>query len=265
MFRQRLLTTLVLVPLVLFVIYYANNWIFTALILVLLLVCGIEWLSLIPINRLWLKIIFIALLLMIIWLNHYNFSCWLWAGMILWGLILVAVLSFPTTQRIWGHSWVTTVAGLLLLPLFAQSMLKVYHQSQGKGLIVYLLFLVWAADIGAYLAGKQWGRHKLIPVVSPGKTVEGALGGFILSMLVALGGYSYFQPTAAVNWFIIAVATTLMSMLGDLFISMLKRRSKIKDTGYLLPGHGGILDRLDSLIAALPLFYCGLVLLAPGL
>lgn len=258
MFRQRLLTTLVLVPLVLFLIYYANSWIFTGLITLLMVACGWEWLSLIPIKSLWLKITFILVLLVTVWLNQFHFYYWLLTGIVLWVAILIAVLSFPKSQRIWGYRWVVFIAAIILLPLFAQSMLRIYYSYQGKNLIVYLLFLVWAADIGAYLVGKQWGKHKLIPIVSPGKTVEGGLSGFILALLVALGGYFYFQPKLIVNWFLIAIATALISVLGDLFISMLKRRTNIKDTGHLLPGHGGVLDRLDSLIAASPLFYCGL-------
>ena len=265
MFKQRLLTTVVLVPLALFAIYYANNLVFTALIFLLGLACAGEWLALIPAKSWWFKLSFITLLIIITWLMHLEFNYWLLTGMVLWGLILVAVLSFPLSKRVWGYPWVVTVAGLLLLPLFALSMLQIYHQKQGKDLVVYLFFIVWAADIGAYLAGKQWGRYKLIPNVSPGKTIEGTLGGFILSMLVALGGYYYFHPTAVVNWFLIAAAAALISVLGDLFISMLKRRSKLKDTGQLLPGHGGVLDRLDSLMAAAPLFYCGLVVLSPGI
>ena len=135
----------------------------------------------------------------------------------------------------------------------------------GHAWVLYLLTLVWAADIGAYFAGKYWGRHKLIPRVSPGKTVEGAVGGFVLSMLVTLAGFAYFHPQSIGIWFLIAALTTLISMLGDLFISMLKRRSQLKDTGHILPGHGGVLDRLDSLIAAAPMIYCGLRFLAPGL
>jgi phosphatidate cytidylyltransferase len=265
MFRQRLLTALVLVPLVLFIIYYANSWVINSVILLLLLACGWEWLPLIPLKSPWLKFVFMAMLIVMLWLNHYHFNYWLLAGMILWGLIILAVLRFPASQQIWGYPWIVATAGLLLLPLFAQSMLQVYQQKTGKDLLVYLLFLIWAADIGAYLVGKQWGRHKLIPVVSPGKTIEGAVAGFMLAMVVALIGYFYFQPAIATHWFFIAAATALISLLGDLFISMLKRRSKIKDSGHLLPGHGGILDRLDSSIAALPLFYSGLVLLAPGI
>ncbi|CDZ76773.1 Phosphatidate cytidylyltransferase [Legionella massiliensis] len=265
MFRQRLLTALILVPLVLFAIYYANSWIFIGLVLLLLLGCALEWLPLIPISRLGLKLGFITALIIGTWLSHYIYDYWLTLGLILWGAILVAVLNFPKFQSVWGYPWVIFLAGVILLSLFAQSMLRVYHQNQGKDLIVYLLFIVWAADIGAYLAGKQWGKHKLIPQVSPGKTIEGLCGGFILSMLIAIGGYFYFQPVYPLRWFLIAVFTTLISVLGDLFISMLKRRSKVKDTGHLLPGHGGVLDRLDSLIAALPLFNCGLVLITPGL
>ncbi|MBA2650685.1 MAG: phosphatidate cytidylyltransferase [Tatlockia sp.] len=265
MFRQRLLTSLVLIPLVIFAIYFSYGGIFTALVLGLLLACAFEWLPLVPVKFLWLKVVFIVAVLAMTYLNYFYYNYWLLAGMVLWGLIALAILNFPKSQRIWGYPWIVFLAGLLTLPLFAQSMLKVYHHDQGKDLIVYLLFLVWATDIGAYLLGKQWGRHKLIPLVSPGKTVEGASGGFILSMLVALVGYFFFQPSYAFRWFLIAIFTTLISVFGDLFISMLKRRSKLKDTGNLLPGHGGALDRLDSLIAALPLFYCGLVFLPPGL
>jgi phosphatidate cytidylyltransferase len=112
--------------------------------------------------------------------------------------------------------------------------------------------------VGAYLVGKKWGKHKLIPQVSPGKSWEGALGGFILSMLIGALGYSYFHPVDMMAWFILAALTVTASMFGDLFISILKRRSHLKDTGALIPGHGGILDRLDSLLAGLPLFYFGI-------
>ena len=139
------------------------------------------------------------------------------------------------------------------------TLVAIYQQAQGKQLVVYLLFLVWAADTGAYLAGKRWGRHKLIPAVSPGKTIEGTLGGMLLALLVAYLGTYYFNPHSAVIWYAIAGGIALISIVGDLFISMLKRRSKLKDTGSIFPGHGGVLDRIDSLIAAMPLFYyCGL-------
>ncbi|ASQ46929.1 phosphatidate cytidylyltransferase [Legionella clemsonensis] len=264
MFRQRLITTLILVPLVLLALYYATNWIFASMMALLLLGCAFEWLQLIPLKHVVLKLAFIAIVLILAWASQFEFNRWLFAGLVLWLFILIAVIYFPASQAIWGYPWVVTLAGLLVLPLFAQSMVKIHAQPQGKALILYLLVLIWAADIGAYLAGKQWGRHKLIPAVSPGKTIEGSLAGFLLSLLMAVIAYFYFQPQRLLIWFGIAAATALVSILGDLFISLLKRRAKLKDTGHLLPGHGGVLDRLDSLIAASPLFYWGLHLLAPG-
>ncbi|KTD23834.1 phosphatidate cytidylyltransferase [Legionella lansingensis] len=265
MFRQRLLTTLVLVPLVLLFLYYATNPIFASLILIILVGCALEWLPLVPLQSLWMKFSFIILILGLTWLVQYGFLYWLMVNLLLWVLILVAVLFFPKSQDVWGFRWVVVVAGVIVLPVFAQSMISIHYLNQGKALILYFLLLIWAADIGAYLIGRQWGRHKLIPAVSPGKTIEGSVGGLMLSLFVSLGGYFYFHPQATVNWFVLAFATALISILGDLFISILKRRAKLKDTGHLLPGHGGVLDRLDSMIAASPLFYCGLQFWAPGL
>ena len=137
-------------------------------------------------------------------------------------------------------------------------MAAIYGDPQGKHLIVYLLCLVWATDTGAYLGGKRWGSIKLIPNVSPGKTLEGACSGFLFAMMVASIAYFCFKPHAILPWYSLAIAIALISMLGDLSISMLKRRTQVKDTGSIFPGHGGVLDRIDSLIAAAPLFYCGL-------
>lgn len=259
MFKQRLLTALVLIPLVLFAIYYSTSWVFSSLILIVMLFCGFEWLQLIPINQPLIKFVFIALLPLLFWSSHYDFYLWFMTGLLFWAFILVAVVLFPASQSVWGYPVVVGIMGLVLLPVFAQSMVKIYLFAQGKDLVVYLLLLMWAVDTGAYFVGKQWGFHKLIPRVSPGKTIEGALGGIVLATMVAVVGYFYFEPkTIFIHWLCIAFAVMFVSMLGDLSISMLKRRSKLKDTGHLLPGHGGILDRLDSLIAAAPLFYYGL-------
>lgn len=258
MFRQRLLTSLVLVPLVLLAIYYANMWLLAAVVLGLTLVGAWEWTQLIPIKHVVNKVLFIITVLLGVGLSRYWLDAWLIAGLLSFGLLLLAVLTFPASQTLWGQRYIVAGVCLLLLPLFANTLGAIYEHTQGKSLIVYLLCLVWATDIGAYLAGKQCGRHKLIPRVSPGKTIEGAVGGFLLALFVAVLGYFYFHPHSAVAWYVVAVAVSLISTLGDLLISMFKRRSKIKDTGQIFPGHGGVLDRLDSLIAAAPLFYYGL-------
>jgi len=265
MFKQRLLTSLVLVPLVLLAIYYANPWFLGGIVIVLVMASGWEWLQLIPLTEQINKLLAMLILLAAVWACMQWFNDWLLVGLALWGLILLAVLTFPSSQKVWGYPVVVGAVGLLLLPLLANTIAALYFYPQGKDLVVYLLCLVWAADIGAYLMGKWCGRHKLIPLVSPGKTIEGACGGFLLGVLVALIAYFYFVPAHALLWFVIAIATIVISMLGDLFISMLKRRQKLKDTGHLIPGHGGVLDRLDSLIAALPLFYFGLRFMHSGL
>ncbi len=264
MFRQRLLTTLVLVPLVLMALYYANPWMLGAVLLSIIVAGGWEWMQLIPVVRLSHKIIFLSVLLLAVWACAYWLDYWLAAGLVLWGFIFIAVLTFPASQMVWGHPVIVGGACLLLLPLLGSVMVAVYLYPQGKDLVVYLLSLVWAADIGAYLTGKWCGRHKLIPQVSPGKTVEGALGGLLTALLVAFFAYLYFQPANVIIWFVTATATILISMLGDLFISMLKRRSQLKDTGHIFPGHGGVLDRLDSMIAALPIFYIGMRFMPAG-
>lgn len=265
MFRQRLLTALILIPLVLFAIYFANQQLFLGVVLLLTLGCSYEWLQLIPLKSMPAKLGFVAAVLLIFALTSYGLSYWLIAGFFFWFFILWAVIQYPRSESCWGQPWIVYCFGLLLLPLFAHSLYGIKQLEHGSDLLVFTLFLVWATDSGAYFAGKLLGRHKLIPEVSPGKTIEGSLGGLLLSLVVAILGYCYFQPAKALNWFILALFTIGISMLGDLFISMLKRRTGIKDTGHLLPGHGGVLDRLDSLIAAVPLLYFGLITFVPGL
>ncbi|MDP3561685.1 MAG: phosphatidate cytidylyltransferase [Legionellaceae bacterium] len=255
MFKERLLTALMLIPLVLLAIYFGNIWVLSAVILILMLGLGWEWVSLIPIKQLTHKCLFMLLLLVSLIPSLYRLSDYLLINFAVWALILVAVLTYPATQRYWGNRIIVGIACLFILPTFLSSLEGLLQHRNGRALLIYLLFLVWATDIGAYLVGKQWGKHKLIPLVSPGKSWEGALSGMVMAMLVALGGYAYFQPPHAQSWFLTAVFIILVSMLGDLFISMLKRRCHLKDTGNLLPGHGGVLDRLDSLVAALPFFY----------
>lgn len=264
MFMQRLITSLILVPLVLVIIFYANPWLLGAIVLVITIAAGKEFWLLIPAHSLVMKAGFLFLLLFSLWSCTYLFSYWLSIGLLLWIIICIAIITFPNSQKYWGYPLIVASVSLLLFPLFVQSLIHVYYLQQGKSLLVYLFFLVWAADVGAYLVGKRWGKHKLIPQVSPGKSWEGAIGGFCLAMVVAGVGYTYFMPYSIVLWFSLALATVIISIVGDLFISILKRRCHLKDTGAIIPGHGGILDRLDSLIAALPLFYFGLTFIPLG-
>lgn len=256
MFRERLITAVLLIPIVLLGICYGNIWVLSAVVLLLMVGLGFEWMSLIPIKHVTQQCFFMVLLLAALLPSLYGLELYLQLNWVLWALILIALLTYPASQSYWGHPAIVAGICLFSLPLFLSSLNGLLLQEQGRLMLIYLLFLVWAVDIGAYLIGKQWGRHKLIPFVSPGKSWEGAVGGLGVALLVAWGGFAYVQPTHGMKWFLSALLIVLISMLGDLFISMLKRRCQLKDTGQLLPGHGGLLDRLDSLIAALPFFYC---------
>lgn len=260
MFLQRLITSLILVPLVLLVIFYGHPWLLAGIALVIFLAAGRECWQLIPLKKNGMQLGFLVVLLLALWACGAVFSSWLAVGLVLWFFNIVAILTFPRSQHYWGYPAVVASVCVILLPLFIQSLIHLYYLPQGKALLVYLLFLIWASDIGAYLSGKLIGKHKLIPQVSPGKSWEGVLGGVLLALIIAGVGSVYFAPVATVYWFVLALYTVIISIFGDLFISILKRRCHLKDTGALIPGHGGVLDRLDSLIAALPLFYFGLTL-----
>jgi len=118
--------------------------------------------------------------------------------------------------------------------------------------ILGLLLLIWSADTGAYIVGKNFGKHKLLERVSPGKTWEGWVGGTVLAVVVAYVLGTFLQDLAMYQWVGIAVLVAVFGVLGDLVESLLKRSLGVKDSGTLLPGHGGILDRFDSLLMAIP-------------
>jgi phosphatidate cytidylyltransferase len=264
MFMQRLITSLILIPLVLGTLFYAPPWFLAGLVVVIIVASGRECWQLIPTNTIAIQIGFLLVLLLGLWACGYLFSYWLALGLIIWVFIGVAIVTFPLSQQYWGYPFIVACVCFVQLSLFGQSLIQLYYLPQGTHLLVYLLFLIWASDIGAYITGKSFGAHKLIPEVSPGKSWEGALGGLFLAMLIAIMGCMYFHPARLITWLLLAMGTVIISIFGDLFISILKRRCQVKDTGALIPGHGGILDRLDSIVAALPWFYFGLGYIYPN-
>lgn len=181
-----------------------------------------------------------------------------------WSFALLWVKSYPVSKGIWSSRLGRSVMGLLiLLPAWFAALYLLRIEARGLVMIV-LVLLVATADIGAYFTGKTFGRHALSPQVSPGKTWEGFWGGIVAVSLLAVVLWSVLPPrfdhlslTAAV---LVALATAFASVLGDLTVSMVKRVSGVKDSSSMLPGHGGLLDRLDSLCAAAPTFALSLLL-----
>lgn len=176
-------------------------------------------------------------------------TCW-------WLLALVGVARYP-----WPiPSLVVGAAGFLAL-LPSWFLLAYLHQSSARGpaFVMSILAIVWAADVGAYFVGRRFGRTKLAPAVSPGKTWEGVIGGLCCATLVALVA-AFSLDADRLVWAAAGCAAAIVSIVGDLTVSVCKRRVGRKDSGELLPGHGGVLDRIDSLTAAVPVFVLGLSL-----
>jgi phosphatidate cytidylyltransferase len=179
------------------------------------------------------------------------------AAFVWWFIALLWLSLAPSRHR----PTVVLACGLpVLVPAFvALARLQITSQGFARGplIVLWLVLLVISADIGAYFAGRRWGKRKLAPRVSPGKTWEGALGGLALVALVAWGGASYFG-LPALRTVVFGAAVGVFSIIGDLTESMFKRAAGLKDSGALLPGHGGLLDRIDSVTAAAPLYALGL-------
>ncbi|MEM1403261.1 MAG: phosphatidate cytidylyltransferase [Pseudomonadota bacterium] len=181
-----------------------------------------------------------------------------------WSFALLWVKSYPAGSGLWDSRLVRCIMGLLiLLPAWFAAVYLLQLEAHGAAMVV-LVILVASADIGAYFTGKSFGRHALSPHVSPGKTWEGFWGGvgcvaLVSSLIWSLlpERFEHLSLTAAIA---VALATAFASVLGDLTVSMVKRVSGVKDSSSMLPGHGGLLDRLDSLCSATPTFALGLIL-----
>lgn len=179
-----------------------------------------------------------------------------------WWLVAVWLFRLRQIEPGAGPAPGRLLAGLLALTGPWLAMTQLHGASpRGPALVLFLLLLIWTADIAAYFSGRRWGRTKLAPVLSPGKTWEGVLGAGAGAALLglALGYWLDLAPLATLGALMLCLTTAFISVVGDLFESLLKRRQGVKDSGHLLPGHGGLLDRIDSLTAAAPFFVLGLI------
>ncbi|VDZ71896.1 CDP-diglyceride synthase [Atlantibacter hermannii] len=192
----------------------------------------------------------------------------LWLSMFWWLAALVLVLLYPASAAFWRRSKGLRLAfGLMTIVPFFWGMvaLRGWHYDTnhyyGAVWLLYVMILVWGADSGAYMFGKLFGKHKLAPKVSPGKTWQGFIGGLFTAAIISwIYGEVVNLEVAPSTLLICSVVAALASVLGDLTESMFKREAGIKDSGNLIPGHGGILDRIDSLTAAVPVFACLMLL-----
>ena len=273
MLKQRILTAIVLVPLLVAALFYLSlPWI-ALLFGVFIAAAAWEWAGLSGLRRFPAKAAYVACLLLFgaLGLNaiplQRDLIVALLAAAVLWWLwALVELISRPDANK----GMFTTLPGrvvggfLILVPLWIASVYLLAADDERPRTLLFLFVLVWVADSAAYFAGSVMGRTKLAPHISPGKTVEGVAGGVLGVVLLAwLCGTMIwkFEGTLLALWTGLAALTALFSVVGDLTESKLKRIAGVKDSGKLLPGHGGVLDRIDALTAAAPVFALGAMLL----
>ncbi len=266
MLKLRIITALVLLPIVLGAVFFTDRQLFVWIAGFFFIAAGWEWSSMIKGAAMPVRVIWMLVLAAAMAAAELYRPAWLLTWLPFWWLLaLFAVLAYPRASGVWHSLPVQALIGVLLLVPSWQAVVQVQQQGAvglaGPWALMFILVWVWAADTGAYFAGRAFGRHKLAPSVSPGKTIEGLIGGAALALtVVAL--VAWFGPVTGNRQalLLVALVTVLASVLGDLFESMVKRQAGVKDSGTMLPGHGGMLDRIDSVTAALPVALAGFTL-----
>ncbi|GAB1264828.1 phosphatidate cytidylyltransferase [Aurantivibrio infirmus] len=273
MLKQRVVTGVIMAAIVLAAIFYLPSPIFILIAALIVSIGAWEWSRLASyegVARYLFVFVFAVILVVIFWFSGLassvlsssdaellkdNTLAIVFIASLWWLVALFLVKQYPAASGLWSKQWQQTIIGVLvLLPTWA-SLVFLRLQEQGQWLIVVLIMCVVCADTGAYFFGRKWGRHKLAASVSPGKSKEGFYGGLFTSIVFAII-LIFSLGVEANNWWLLLliVVASLASVLGDLVESMFKRQRGIKDSGAILPGHGGVLDRLDSLTAAAPIF-----------
>ena len=284
MLKQRVLSAIIMIAVVLMALFWLSPLFFTLALSAVIVLGMWEWAQFVgfkrPIARALVAFMTAGLLFFpIIAATDYiqaakfltdSTTPFLFLGCIWWVIATLLVVSYPKSSNFWSKSVSAKfIFGFCtLIPFMLGTLALRFYQYnsneyQGTFLLLYVFLLVWGADSGAYFAGRAFGKHKLAPKVSPGKSWEGAIGGILTSALIAV----IFLQCAPVDVFgrelntisfvILSTITVATSVLGDLSESMFKRQAGIKDSSNLIPGHGGILDRIDSLTAAVPVFATG--------
>jgi len=256
MLASRIATALVLAPLVLAGVFYLPAIWFAAVFWLAAALACYEWAGLLQLQKIWQRLLYVAVFAAGAAFLYQNPSLYLPVLQLvaaLWLFAVLAVLIFPRGQKIYQQRVFMAFLGQALVVGAWVALIVIRHQPQGAMWLVWALVLVWGADIGAYFAGRAIGGRKLAPAVSPGKTWSGAIGGLCSAVVISLIGL-YWLDVSLIVWIVPMVCLIVLSIFGDLFESVLKRATGVKDSGTLLPGHGGVLDRIDALLAVLPVF-----------
>ena len=268
MLKHRVITAAILIPIVIWGIFSLSTFPAFAFVIGLFVLLGLlEWTRLIKLGDSKSKQSYVLVVLLLclasitLMQSAFLFALMLIASVIWWTVEIAQLSSFtghaeedskPFLSNLWTGAF-------LLVPTFASLVFLHQSESNGPALVLTLLILIWSADSGAYFVGRKFGKNKLAPLISPGKTREGAYGALGVTALVALIAaiildLSFFQ---SLFFIILSQFVVIFSIGGDLLESVYKRTAGVKDSGQLLPGHGGVLDRIDSLMAAASLYTLG--------
>lgn len=266
MLKQRILTAMILIPAVLAAIFMLPSQHFAWVMALVVLIAAWEWSDIMGVDNPVKRLAYVSLIALlqfavfmlpgVLTVNVLRVDVFVMGVAVLWwGLAFWWVIKFPQSSLRWGsRTGIKALMGLLVLIPAWLALVRL--QAQNPWWVMYVMAIVWGADTGAYFVGRRWGQRKLAPELSPGKSVEGVVGGLLVTTILALVVAVQIELTLSKSLFFVALSALvcLVSVLGDLLESMMKRQRGIKDSGHILPGHGGILDRIDSLTAAAPIF-----------
>lgn len=267
MLKQRVITAIVLASLMLAAMFGFSNTHFAIAIGVMLLMGAWEWSNLMSISNPLARLSYVLVVGVCMWLGFelrslasFTVPIVLLVAVVFWlGYASRWVLSYPN-DIVWHQQMMLGPLGLVVLVPAWLGLVDLQGRVEGPWYVLFTITVVASADIGAFFVGRALGKNKLAPAVSPGKSWEGFWGGLASAVVLALitGSMLHLTGIRLIGCVMLVAATAVVSVLGDLFESMLKRQRGVKDSGWVLPGHGGVLDRLDSLSAAIPLFALGI-------
>lgn len=258
----RIKTGLLLAILAIVSVFYFPHALFSFLCLVIITAAFWEWLHLVRIQNVVHKVIILVLfwMSMVFFRHHLMFML----RLVTFWWLLALVLIFVPMERLGflRNKFLALIIGFILLAPTWVSAVDLHYAN--RLVLFYLIMLVSFADTAAYFVGSRYGKHRLMPSISPKKSVEGLLGGIVVGVIAGLLEV-FFMPdlsfTKILFWIGLGIVFIMISVLGDLFESLMKRIFDVKDSGSFLPGHGGLLDRVDSQTSAMPLFLLTCILL----
>jgi phosphatidate cytidylyltransferase len=257
MLKSRILTAAVLMPLAIWLVLAGSTLWLAEAFAVILLVGAWEWYRLATYQALSGRIAYVALVGLGLAGVYFYPTHWLLAlAAVFWLIAFLLVVWWQRGHELQIPAWLKLLSGLLIVFSAFSALLQLHRYHEGATWLLFLLVLIWGADSGAYFGGRRWGQRKLASQVSPGKTWAGAYSAVATGIVLSIGFaiWHNMYGLQLVLWTSLCAIIVAVSILGDLVESLLKRQAQLKDSGHLLPGHGGILDRIDSLLAALPAF-----------